>query len=129
MLFGRMPGMEDKPERFSTTGLLSPNFQFFARTENVRPFFVWPVSPDRCRLSILTLFPRSFFDHPNFAENVAAYRSQLMKTVEEDRSMVESLQNAMKAKNYQPGPMSKLERGVHHAMKHNLDRVAAEVLP
>jgi choline monooxygenase len=124
LLFGKMPWLSDKPDRFSITGLLSPNFNFFARAENVRPFFVWPLTPDRCRLSILTLFPKQYFDHPKFAENVALYRKQLIKTTEEDRSMVESLQNAMKAKNYEPGPMSKLERGVHHFIKYNLDRIS-----
>lgn len=124
LLFGKMPWLSDKPDRFSTTGLLSPNFNFFARAENVRPFFVWPLAPNRCRLSIMTLFPKEYFGHPKFAENIELYRKQLVKTTEEDRFMVKSLQNAMQAKNYQPGPMSKLEKGVHHFIKHNLDRIS-----
>ena len=42
--------------------------------------------------------------------------------------MVESLQNAMAARNFEPGRMSHLEAAVQHALKHNLDRIA-DLLP
>jgi Rieske 2Fe-2S family protein len=122
-LFGKIPWLADKPDSFSISGALSPNFVLFARTENVRPFFVWPISPTRCRISIPILLAKTSFEHPNFAENVAIYRRGITTTTEEDRSMVESLQNAMNAKNFEPGPMSKLEKGVHHVIKHNIERI------
>jgi hypothetical protein len=43
--------------------------------------------------------------------------------LEEDRTMIASLQRAMESKHYTPGLMSKLEVSIHHLLNDYLDRL------
>lgn len=122
-VFGRMPWLADKPDDFSVAGLLSPNFTFFARVDDVHPYITWPISPTRARIIVYTLLPTEYFGEPNFSERVEAYREFQNKVVDEDREMLESMQNAMGSKRYEPGRMSKIEVGVHHVINNYLDRM------
>lgn len=126
LVFDKIPWLTDKPERFSLAGTMYPNFHFFCRVENVRPFFVWPLAVDKSLLSVITLFPEEFHDRNNFDEGVAGYRQQLKKSAGEDRWMVESLQNSLKSRNFVPGRMSHLERGVQHVLRHHIERIFNE---
>ena len=122
-LFGKMPWLGDRPDNFACSGHLSPNMQLIARSDNVHPFVMWPLGPDRCRVVNYTLFPARHFDLPDFEERVAVYRDYLIEVVEEDRAMVASLQQNMKSPNLRPGPLSKLELGIYHVINDVLDRV------
>ncbi|MCE2481817.1 MAG: aromatic ring-hydroxylating dioxygenase subunit alpha [Alphaproteobacteria bacterium] len=121
--FGRMPWLADKPDNFACSGRLSPNMQLIARSDNVHPFLMWPLGPDRCRVVNYTLFPRRHFERPDFEDKVRVYRDYLVEVIEEDRRMVASLQQVMRSRRFRPGPMSKLELGIHHVVNDLLDRV------
>ena len=121
--FGRMPWLADKPDNFACSGRLSPNMQLIARSDNVHPFLMWPLGPDRCRVVNYTLFPRRHFERPDFEDKVRVYRDYLVEVIEEDRRMVASLQQVMRSGRFRPGPMSKLELGIHHVVNDLLDRV------
>ena len=125
-LFGKMPWLDDKPDNFACSGRLSPNMQLIARCDNVHPFLMWPLGPDRCRVVNYTLFPKEHFDLPGFEEKIEVYRDYLIEVVEEDRQMVASLQQNMKSRRLRPGPMSKLELGIHHVINDVLDRVCRD---
>jgi Rieske 2Fe-2S family protein len=122
-LFGRMPWLEDQPGGLSVTGLLPPNMTLFAHVDDVHPIVTWPIAPDRSRIIIYILMPTAFFDRPNFKEKVADYAATNKQILEEDRTMIESLQKAVASKRFVPGPMSHLENGVHHVINANLDRI------
>ena len=122
-LFGKMPWLDDRPDNFACSGHLSPNVQLIARSDNVHPFVMWPLGPDRCRVVNYTLFPAQHFDLPGFEEKIEVYRNYLIDVVEEDRKMVASLQQNMKSRRFRPGPMSKLELGIHHVINDVLDRI------
>ena len=125
-LFGKIPALEDKPESFALAGYLSPNMHMFARIENMRPCIHWPLSPSRVRLVYYNLFPKKFFDRSDFQDGLAEYRKYYTQVVEEDTEMIESLHRAMSTKLFEPGPMSKLERGVHSVINYNLSRIFDE---
>lgn len=122
-LLGKMPWLEDKPESFASIGFLSPNLTIFGRIDCVRPMLVWPVSPDKCRFVIYHLFPRVFFDRPDFKEKLKIYHDYQIMVLEEDRSMIQSMQQAMHSRSFDPGRMSTLEKPLHHYMNGYLDRV------
>ena len=122
-LFGKMPWLADRPDNFACSGHLSPNMQLIARSDNVHPFVIWPLGPDRCRVVNYTLFPEQHFARPDFAEKAEVYRDYLIEVVEEDRAMVASLQQNMKSRRLRPGPLSKLELGIYHVINDVLDRV------
>ena len=128
-LFGKMPWLGDKPDNFACSGHLSPNMQLIARSDNVHPFLMWPLGPDRCRVVNYTLFPKEHFDSPGFEEKIQVYRDFLIEVVEEDRQMVASLQHNMKSRRLRPGPMSKLELGIHHVINDVLDRIYGDQDP
>lgn len=122
-IFGRAPWLDDKPDDFSTTGLLPPNFTFFGRTDTVHPYITWPLSPSRSRLIVYTLIPKMYFDEPNFSERVEGYRETQKRVLDEDRQMLESVQNSLSSRNFRPGRMSTIEKGVNHVISGYLDRL------
>ncbi len=122
-LFGRMPWLEDQPAGLSVTGLLPPNMTLFAHVDDIHPIVTWPIGPNKSRIAIYILMPHEFFGRENFKEKVADYAATNRQILEEDRTMIESLQKAVASKRFEPGPMSHLEHGVHHVINANLDRV------
>ena len=126
-LFGKMPWLEDKPESFAISGLLTPNFNIFARVDNVRPGFIWPLSPNRTRLIYYPLIPKQHFETmPDLEKRAAVYNQSLVATLEEDRAMVQSLQHVMSSWRFRPGPLSRVEQGVHHIINYHLDMIFGE---
>jgi phenylpropionate dioxygenase-like ring-hydroxylating dioxygenase large terminal subunit len=125
-LLGKMPWLEDRPVSFACTGFLSPNCTFFGRIDVNRFMIAWPDGPNRSRTIIYHLFPEAFFDRPGFREILKIYREYQLKILEEDRSMIESMQVAMASPAYRPGRMSTLEKPLHHYLVGYLDRVLAD---
>ena len=125
-LLGKMPWLEDRPVSFACTGFLAPNCTLFGRIDCVRVMVAWPEGPGRSRTVIYHLFPEAFFDRPGFAETLAVYRDYQIQVLEEDRSMIESMQLAMASPAYRPGRMSTLEKPLHHYLNGYLDRVLGE---
>ena len=86
----------------------------------------WPDGPGRSRTIIYQLFPESFFDRPGFRETLKIYHAYQLQILEEDRSMIESMQRAMASPAYRPGRMSTQEKPLHHYLNGYLDRVLAD---
>jgi Rieske 2Fe-2S family protein len=122
-LLGKMPWLEDRPVSFSCTGFLPPNCTLFGRIDCVRFMVAWPEGPGRSRTVIYHLFPEEFFGRPGFRETLRAYHDYQLTVLEEDRSMIESMQRAMASPAYRPGRMSTLEKPLHHYLNGYLDRL------
>ena len=122
-LLGKMPWLEDRPFSFSCTGFLPPNCTLFGRIDCVRFMVAWPDGPHRSRTIIYHLFPEACFARPDFAETLKVYRDYQLQVLEEDRSMIESMQLAMASPAYRPGRMSTLEKPLHHYLNGYLERV------
>lgn len=122
-LLGKMPWLEDRPIGFACTGFLPPNCTVFGRIDCVRMFAAWPDGPGRSRTSIYHLFPEEFFARPGFHETLKIYRDYQLQVLEEDRSMLESMQIAMASPAYKPGRMSTLEKPLHHYLNGYVDRL------
>jgi choline monooxygenase len=120
---GKMPWLENESDYFARTGFLPPNVTFLVRCDYVRPFVHWPIAPDRTRSIAYFMFPKEKFDTPGFQENVEVYINYMKNVLDEDRTMVESLQRAMKTRGYEPGPMSTKETSIHHLINYHLDRL------
>ena len=122
-LLGKMPWLEDKPVSFACTGFMAPNFTIFGRIDCVRPMIAWPLSESRTQLVIYHLFPESFFDRPDMEEKLEVYRDYQVTVLEEDRTMIESMQKAMSSPHYRPGRMSIMEKPLHNFLKGYLERM------
>ncbi|MGE0874570.1 MAG: aromatic ring-hydroxylating dioxygenase subunit alpha [Burkholderiales bacterium] len=122
-VFGKAPWLEDRPDNFSMAGRLAPNFTLFARVDTVHPYVIWPLGVDRARIIVYTLLPKIYFDQPNFAERVEAYRAFQKQVVQEDSAMLESMQNGLCSGRFEPGRMADIECGVQHVVKSYLDRM------
>jgi phenylpropionate dioxygenase-like ring-hydroxylating dioxygenase large terminal subunit len=120
---GKMPWMANQPESFARVGFMPPNMNVLARCDYVRPFLHWPLAPNKTRSVAYFLFPKEKFDEPGFDDNVKVYVDYLANVLDEDRTMVQSLQRAMNTDGFKPGPMSFLEKAIHHVIGHHLDRV------
>lgn len=121
--FGKMPWLADRPESFARSGFLAPNFDMFCRIDEVHPVVSWPLSPTRTKIVLYQLFPETAFAHADFAQKAPLYRDYMLRIVEEDRGMIESLQSAMSTRHYRPGRMSHLERGIHNIIGYYLERM------
>ena len=124
-LLGKMPWLEDRPVSFACTGYLPPNCSLFGRIDCVRMFAAWPEGPGRSRTVIYHLFPEAFFARPGFRETLKIYHDYQLQVLEEDRSMLESMQVAMASPAYRPGRMSVLEKPLHHYLNGYVDRLLA----
>ena len=121
--FGVMPWIAERGERFACSAHIAPNMHLFARCDNVHPFLMWPLGPDRVLIECYLLFPAAWHGTPGFAAKVADYAAFTAQVVHEDASVMESLHDAASSPRYAPGRMSRLELGVWNVINYNLDRV------
>lgn len=124
-LIGKMPWLEDQPYNYACTGFLAPNLTLFGRIDCVRLFTAWPETVDHCKVIIYHLFPEEFFERPDFDEKLKIYHDYQVLVIEEDRSMMESLQRAMASRGFVPGRMSTLETPIHNYLKGHFNRTFA----
>lgn len=124
--FGIMPWIEERGEDFACSGHISPNVQMLARSDNVHPFVIWPITPTKTRVFCYQLFPAQWFDAENFAEKVKDYTSYTTRVLEEDSTMMDTLQDASFSPRFTPGYMSEKELGVYNLLNYNLDRTFGE---
>ena len=122
-LLGKMPWLEERPYSFACTGFLGPNLTLFGRIDCVRLFVAWPETVDRCKVVIYHLFPKEFFERADFEETLKIYHDFQVLVIEEDRSMMESLQRAMGTRAYVPGRMSTLETPIHNYLRGHMDHI------
>jgi phenylpropionate dioxygenase-like ring-hydroxylating dioxygenase large terminal subunit len=123
--FGRLPWLTEPDEERGLGAMVhvAPHWFIFSGADSVRLLVVWPTGPESSRLTIYFLFPKEWHGDPAFQEKVKAYRDYQVSVIEEDYEMIKSLQAAMKSGNFEPGPMSKLERPIHHTINTILTRV------
>jgi phenylpropionate dioxygenase-like ring-hydroxylating dioxygenase large terminal subunit len=122
-LLGKMPWLEDEPLSYACTGFMAPNFQVFARIDCIRPIISWPIDESHTQVIIYHLFPESFFERTDIEAKLKIYKDYHVSVLEEDRTMLESMQKAMSSPAYKPGRLSNLEIGIHHFLNGYLDRV------
>jgi choline monooxygenase len=122
--FGKMPALEAEPENFACSSHLSPNMQVIARIDNVHPLLMWPTSPTTSRTIVYNLYPKEWFEQPDFMEKAKVYDDYMRVVLAEDVSMMNSLQNGVTSDNYVPGRLSTLESGIHHVLNDYLDKIS-----
>ena len=124
-LFGKMPWL-DKPDTFARTGFVPPNMTILTRMDMYRPFVHWPLAVDRTVSYGYFLLPKEKLADPQLQEKMAVYTEYLEKVLNEDRSMVESLQRNMLTKGYVPGRFSTKETSLYHMINHHLTALFGE---
>jgi len=115
--------LKGKPPRFSQAGVITPNVNFFVRPDYVMLYSSWPIDEKTMVMKQFIVFPRHVVDAPDFPTVKAQFLTMSDKILGEDVAMVESLQNASKARHFVPGRMSRLEKGVRHYILHNINRI------
>jgi len=126
LFFGKMPWLADRDTNFACTGYRMPNFTLFGRIDTVRVACAWPLGPDRCVVNIFIMFPEEFHQRVDFSEKAQIAGEFQIRTLEEDRSMLASMQKAMPLPAYMPGPMSYLENPIHFYLNSHLDRLQGQ---
>jgi len=125
-MFGEhMDSQIGRPANFAGAGFMSPNFQLFTYCDNVELSMHWPIDVDRTRHTISIIFPKKFFDRPDFAERIQEYYDTETQTVGEDAEMVRSLQRAMSVRAFVPGRMSRVEKPIHNLLNYYVERMFA----
>ena len=119
----RIPALTGRSPRFSQTAVLPPNLNFFVRPDYVSAYTSWPLTVDTMRMTGLVLWTQETMVKRNKDAIISEFKGMLDKVLAEDFSMVESLQNAVTAARFEPGRMSRLERGVQHFIKHCISRL------
>jgi len=123
-LFDRpMASLEDKPLDFAGASFMAPNFQQFYYCDNVECLTYWPLGVDRTRLYVYLLFPKPFLDHPEFASRIKQYTDTETRVFEEDRAMVQSLQNGVASRHFRPGRFCRMEAPIQHVINYYTERM------
>jgi Rieske 2Fe-2S family protein len=121
-LFETMPWLRGKvDEHFAWSTWIRPTTSLFARHDLLETWTVLPLGPELTQITIYTLLPEEYFDRPAFAQMNKIYADFIRLVAEEDREMLESLQNAARSKNFAPGPTVKLECGIHQLLNYYID--------
>ena len=121
--FGFMPWLQGEFLDYGYSAHLFPNMGFYARQDNIHWVTQWPIDVDRSAADIHIMFPKPFHDRPDFADKLVDYRQCFELVANEDLSMIAALQNGFSSKGFEPGPMSKFERGVQHVIQYNLEKI------
>ncbi|MGX8014202.1 aromatic ring-hydroxylating oxygenase subunit alpha (plasmid) [Mesorhizobium sp. ORM8.1] len=122
-LYPKMPWLEDKDDAFSVSGYMWPNFSVFGRIDSNRVLVAMPLGPKRCRFTVYSLFPEDFFQLPDIDESFRITEDFLKIIFDEDRSMVGSMQRAMRSPTYVPGSMSVHEVPIQHFLQYYVDQI------
>ena len=105
-------------------GFLSPNLTTFVRPYTVAEIIIWPVSVDETLIHQYLTVPEHYFEAADdVVERAEPIHQQLDIVLEEDRTMIESLQKVMQTKGFRPGRMSTSEFLVHNYVVAYLDRM------
>ncbi|WP_454830461.1 aromatic ring-hydroxylating oxygenase subunit alpha [Paraburkholderia xenovorans] len=124
-VFPTLPWATDKPSGIACKAGIYPNLNLSMRSDSIRAWHVWPVTPDTTRIICYLMFPPEAFDIPNYEQELAKYREFVRQIIAEDAVMVESLQNSAGSKFFTPGPMSPLEEALYHMENHYLELMSA----
>lgn len=126
-LFGPMPWLKDKRPSpyFACAFFIQPTLNIFGRHDCIQPWVTHPISPERSQVTIWTQFPKQHFEMPAdaFEARNRVYREFIRLVAGEDGAMLRSLQNGVKSRSFQPGPMVSLESTLHHFFNSYLDRM------
>ncbi len=126
-LFGTMPWLRDKvTDKFACTTWVRPTMNIFGRHDLIQPWVAIPIAIDRTQVSIYTQLPEAYFDEPGFAEKNQIYADFIRQVATEDQAMLESLQNGVGSRGFEPGPTVKLERAIHHLLNYYLDKLIGD---
>ncbi|MGE0801218.1 MAG: SRPBCC family protein [Lautropia sp.] len=125
-LFGKMEWLSEHDETFCANGFLPPNMNLTARCDSVRLWVAWPQSVDKTQAISYTLIPPDRFEAPEFRANIQKVNQLLRRIVEEDRSMIQSLQVGVQSRYYEAGPLSRLELPIHHVLNSYLDKMLGD---
>ncbi|MEX0923696.1 MAG: aromatic ring-hydroxylating dioxygenase subunit alpha [Rhodovibrionaceae bacterium] len=125
-IFPLMPWMEDIGSEYGSHMRHSPNLHFVGRADGIRLSSVWPLDVDKTEAWFWYLFPKEWKGDPDYDEKCQLYEDFLVSILTEDSEMIASLQKATATRSLRPGPMSRLETGIHHVLNDYLDRMFGE---
>lgn len=117
--------LADKDVRLAAgAGFLSPNLTTFVRPYTVADIIIWPVAVDETLIHQYLTVPAHYFDAADdVVERAEPIHRQLEIVLEEDRTMIESLQRSMHTRGFRPGRMSTSEFLVHNYVGAYLERM------
>lgn len=122
-LLGKMPWLEDRDYTLACTGFMPPNCTIFGRIDNQKFFVTWPITASTSRVIIYQLFSDAIFSHPDKEKLLKIYGDFQILILEEDRTMIESMQKALASRTFVPGRMSVLEKSIHHTLNNYVNRL------
>ncbi len=112
----------DKDERHDLPFIL-PNTHLLCTTDTVWWVTIIPETSETCRVQVVSTFPKSVIDRPDFETLAAKYYKRLDVTNVEDNVIVDLQQKGARMKKYIPGRFSLWERNPHLFANYILDRV------
>ncbi|MDB5941786.1 MAG: ring hydroxylating alpha subunit family protein [Ramlibacter sp.] len=122
--FVALPWMQEHGN-IATKSNIFPNLNLSSRSDSIRLWALWPLSPGRTQIISYLLFYKTALERPDFPEQLDIYRNYMKSIIAEDQSAVESLQKVAESYMYEPGPLSHLEGPIHNLLNHYLDTIEA----
>ncbi len=121
--FPPIEGMSlDRQERHDLPFIL-PNTHLLCTTDTVWWVTIVPLTPETCRVDVVSTFPRSVLGRQDFATLAAKYYKRLDVTNGEDNEIVDLQQRGARLRKSIPGRYSLWERNPHLFANYVLDRV------
>ena len=121
---GPMPWFEGQ-DNLAYYGLQYPNFIVSARCDMAWIWTAWPITPDSCQFTVHVLVAEDVPDRPDFETWCTELEEFAEEVIDEDREMVQSLQNGAASRTFIPGSLAKAEGPIHHFLNRYLDKLQA----
>lgn len=124
-LFGTIPWISGKLAEGGYSSHLRPNVAWFPRHDFHCFMSVWPgATPDKTVGISYQLFPKPYFQLPDFKERARLYDNFLKEFLAEDITMISALQQGVGSRYFAPGPMSSYEVAIHSLANYYLECLA-----
>ena len=123
---GPMPWFKGQ-DNLAYYALQYPNFIVGARCDMAIIWTAWPITPDACQFSVHTLVAEEVLDRPDFETWCKDLEEFFEVVIDEDREMVQSLQNGAGSRMFVPGAMAKAEGPVDHYLNAYLDKMQGPI--
>ena len=123
---GPMPWFEDQPH-LAYYALQYPNFVVSGRCDMAMIWVAWPITPDTCQFTVYLLVAEETLAKPEFEKWLSEHVAFMELVIDEDREMVQSLQNGAGSRTFVPGAMAKAEGAIHHYLNAYLDKLQGPI--
>lgn len=128
MLFGPTPWLADHElgSTFAYSAFLRPNMVLLVRADMIQPWVVYPLGPERSRVTGFTCLWKGAEEMPAFGKKIQLLKDFARQFAGEDMELLRHTQKGLRSRRFSGGPMHAQEAAIHHRINRYLDAMQGD---